>query len=53
MGVIQNYLQRRKGSGTVSDSTYNHISEWMEWYRGNVKNGEERYGPGFLWTAGL
>lgn len=37
MGVIQNYLQRRKGSGTVSDSTYNHISEWMEWYRGNVK----------------
>lgn len=37
MGAIQNYLQKRRCSGTVSDSTYNHISEWMSWYQGTVK----------------
>lgn len=37
MGVIQNYLQRRKTFGTVADSTYNHISEWLAWYQGKVK----------------
>lgn len=37
MGAIQNYLQKRKNFGTVSDSTYNHISEWMSWYQGTVK----------------
>ena len=37
MGVIQNYLQKRKSFGTVADSTYNHISDWLAWYRGSVK----------------
>lgn len=37
MGVIQNYLQKRKGAGDVSDSTYTHISEWMAWYKGSVE----------------
>lgn len=37
MGAIQNYLQKRKEFGTVSDSTYNHISEWLDWYQGSVE----------------
>lgn len=37
MGVIQNYLQKRKSFGTVADSTYNYISEWLSWYQGTVK----------------
>lgn len=37
MGVIQNYLQKQKSFGTVADSTYNHISEWLSWYQGSVK----------------
>ena len=36
-GVIQNYLQRQKSFGTVADSTYNHIEEWLAWYQGKVK----------------
>ena len=35
--MIQNYLQRRKGFGTVADSTYNHIEEWLAWYQGKGK----------------
>lgn len=37
MGVIQNYLQKCKSFGTVADSTYNHISDWLAWYQGSVK----------------
>ena len=37
MGVIQNYLQKRRSFGTASDSTYTHISEWLSWYQGTVK----------------
>lgn len=37
MGVIQNYLQKRRSFGTVADSTYTHISEWLSWYQGTVK----------------
>mgnify|MGYP001773570145 FL=1 len=37
IGAIQNYLQKRRKYGTVADSTYNHISEWLAWYKGTVK----------------
>lgn len=37
MGVIQNYLQKKRSFGAVADSTYTHISEWLSWYQGTVK----------------
>lgn len=37
MGVIQDYLGKRKKSGTIPDSTYTRISEWLAWYQGTVK----------------
>lgn len=33
---IQQYLRDNRYA-TVSDQTYNHIEEWLEWYRGEVK----------------
>lgn len=37
MGAIQNYLQKKRKFGGVSDTTYNHIDEWLAWYQNDVK----------------
>lgn len=34
--TIQQYLQNRKYN-TVSDETFSHINEWLEWYQGDVE----------------
>ena len=36
MKRIQQYLQD-KGYNTVSDDTFSHIDEWLEWYQGEVE----------------
>lgn len=36
MKTIQQYL-RDGGYNTVSDDTFSHIDEWLEWYQGEVK----------------
>lgn len=36
MKTIQQYL-RDNDYNTVSDETFSHIDEWMEWYQGEVK----------------
>ncbi len=33
--VVKDYLVKKKYS-TASDDTYNHISEWLEWYQDDV-----------------
>ena len=35
--VIRQYLTDRKYN-TVSDETYSHIDEWLDWYQGDVPN---------------
>lgn len=37
MGAIQTYLQKKRKFGGVSDATYNHIDEWLAWYRSDVR----------------
>lgn len=37
MGAIQTYLQKKRKFGGVSDTTYNHIDEWLAWYQNDVK----------------
>ena len=37
MRTIQQYLEAN-GYTTVSDETFSHIDEWMEWYHGEVKS---------------
>lgn len=37
MGAIQTYLQKKRKFGGVSDTTYNHIDEWLAWYRSDVR----------------
>ena len=34
--TIRQYLTEKKYD-TVSDETYSHIDEWLDWYQGNVK----------------
>lgn len=41
MGVIQNYLSKKRKFSGVSDATYNHINEWLAWYQGNVREFHE------------
>ena len=36
MKTIQQYLQD-SGYNTVSDDTFSHIDEWLEWYQGEVE----------------
>lgn len=37
MGAIQAYLQKKRKFGGVSDATYNHIDEWLAWYKSDVR----------------
>lgn len=37
MRKIQQYLEEN-GYTTVSDETFSHIDEWLEWYQGEVKS---------------
>lgn len=37
MGAIQTYLQKKRKFGGVPDTTYNHIDEWLAWYRSDVR----------------
>lgn len=35
--IIRQYLTEQKYT-TVSDETYSHIDEWLDWYQGDVPN---------------
>lgn len=37
MGAIQTYLQKKRKFGGVPNTTYNHIDEWLAWYRSDVR----------------